>query len=261
MRRLGSILFALAALSACATGGQNAAATPGDPFEGWNRNVYAFNDAVDRYALGPTSDVYRTLTPGFARAGVGNVLSNLASPVVLVNDVLQGQPSRAFDTTSRFAINTTIGVLGLWDAAEYFGIEGHKEDFGQTLAVWGVEDGPYLMLPFLGPSTPRDAFGRIVDTALDPLNWTEFSGQEDLDDQIALGRGILGTLNARVAVDDQIETLRAQTEPYVALRRLYLSQREAAIRNGAVEENPYEDLPDFDEFLDEEDTGTGLEEE
>ncbi len=249
MRRSGLILLILLALSACATRAPQSDMTPGDPYEGWNRSIYAFNDEFDRYAFGPVAHAYEVLTPRLGRTAASNVLANLRSPVILVNDVLQGAPDRAATTSSRFVINSTIGVLGLWDAAQHFGIDGHREDFGQTLAVWGVGEGPYLVLPFLGPSNPRDAIGRLVDIALDPLNWTEFAGQESLDDQIAIGRVTIGTLNARVNLDDQINTLRAQTEPYVALRRLYQSQRAADIRNGALEENPYEELPDFDDFL------------
>ena len=140
-------------------------------------------------------------------------------------------------------------MAGLWDVAGYNGIEKHSEDFGQTLAVWGVESGPYLVLPLMGPTTPRDLFGGGIDRALDPLNWTEFADNPDLDDHIAIGRSVLGGLNARVALDDQIEQLNAQPEPYVALRRIYSSQRQAEIRNGRInEEEAYDDLPDFDEF-------------
>lgn len=221
-----------------------------DPYEGFNRQMFAFNNGVDKYALGPAASVYETVTPEFARDRVGDFLRNLKAPVIFVNDVLQAEPSRASDTFLRFTINTTVGVVGLWDAADHFGIERHTEDFGQTLAVWGVDSGPYLVMPFLGPTTPRDLVGKGVDYAFDPLTWTEFDGDPDLDDKIAMGRGVLGGLNARVALDDEIQQLNAQPEPYVALRRIYSSQRQAEIRNGRSEDEAelYEDLPDFDEF-------------
>lgn len=239
-------------LGACAS---TSPAQPGmipDPYEDFNRQMFAFNQGVDQYALGPAATVYETVTPAFARARLGDFLSNLKSPVIFVNDVLQAQPGRASDTFLRFTINTSVGLVGLWDAAAYFGLDGHDEDFGQTLGVWGVDGGPYLVMPFLGPTNPRDLVGSGVDRLFDPLNWTEFAGQPDLDDQIALGRGVLGGLNARVAFDEQVTALNAQPEPYVALRRIYSSQRQAAIRNGQPVDDTqvYDDLPDFDEFED-----------
>ena len=236
-------------LGACASTQSVETGTVSDPYEGFNRQMFAFNSEVDKYALGPAAGAYETVTPEFARDRVGDFLHNLKSPVIFINDVLQGEGDRAGDTLGRFLINSTIGVAGLWDVAGYNGIEKHSEDFGQTLAVWGVESGPYLVLPLMGPTTPRDLFGGGIDRALDPLNWTEFADNPDLDDHIASGRSVLGGLNARVALDDQIEQLNAQPEPYVALRRIYSSQRQAEIRNGRInEEEAYDDLPDFDEF-------------
>ena len=235
-------------LGACASTPPPEPGMIADPYEGFNRQMFAFNNGVDRYALAPAANVYETVTPSFARDRVGDFLANLKSPVIFVNDVLQAQPGRASDTFFRFTLNTTIGLVGLWDAAHYFGLEGHTEDFGQTLAVWGVDSGPYLVMPILGPTNPRDLLGSGVDVAFDPLNWTEFEGQPDLDDQIAMGRRVLGALNARVEFDDQIKTLNEQPEPYIALRRIYSSQRQADIRNGEPvdDADAYEDLPDFD---------------
>ena len=249
--RLSAAILAIS-LGACATTPQDPA-DPGavaDPYEGFNRQMFAFNNGVDKYALGPAANVYEAVTPEFARDRVRDFLRNLRAPVIFVNDVLQAEPSRAADTFSRFAINTTVGLAGLWDPAGHMGIERHGEDFGQTMAVWGVDSGPFLVMPLLGPTTPRDMVGLGVDYALDPLTWTEFESDPDLDDDIALGRGILTGLNTRVALDDQIKQLNAQPEPYVALRRIYSSQRQAAIRNGRTEDETelYEDLPDFDEF-------------
>ena len=235
-------------LGACASAPPPEPGTIADPYEGFNRQMFAFNNGVDQYALAPAATVYETVTPSFARDRVGDFLANLKSPVIFVNDVLQAEPGRASDTFFRFTLNTTIGLVGLWDAANYFGLKGHSEDFGQTLAVWGVDSGPYLVMPLLGPTNPRDLLGTGVDVAFDPLNWTEFEGQPDLDDQIALGRRVLGGLNARVEFDDQIRTLNEQPEPYIALRRIYSSQRQADIRNGKPvdDADAYEDLPDFD---------------
>ncbi|WP_034828018.1 MlaA family lipoprotein [Hyphomonas pacifica] len=241
----------VAGLTACASTQTAETGVVNDPYEGFNRQMFAFNNEVDKYALGPAASAYETVTPRFARDRIGDFLQNLKSPVIFVNDILQGEGDRAGTTFGRFMVNTTFGIAGLWDVAGYNGIEGHNEDFGQTLAVWGVDSGPYLVLPLMGPSTPRDLFGKGIDRAIDPLTWTEFDNNPDLDDHIAIGRAVLGGLNARVALDDQIEQLNAQPEPYVALRRIYSSQRQAEIRNGRLdEEEAYEDLPDFDEFED-----------
>ncbi len=245
MKLHASAALASLALTACATAPGEIA----DPYEGFNRQMFAFNNGVDKYAISPAATVYKTVTPEFARDRAGDFLRNLRAPVILANDVLQAEPSRAGNTVARFTINTTVGLLGLWDAADHFGIEHHSEDFGQTLAVWGVESGPFLVMPILGPTTPRDLLGTGVDRALDPLTWVEIDNDEDTDLAVRAGMSVIGALNARVRFDDQIDTLNAQPEPYVALRRLYSSQRQAAIANGRVNEaEAYEDLPDFDEI-------------
>ena len=242
-------MFRTASLSLICLAAAGCATTPGetvqgDPWEGFNREMFLFNQALDEAILSPAATVYETLTPKFARTGVGNVISNLNSPVVFANDVLQGEGGRASDTATRFLINSTLGVAGLWDAAEYFGLEGHSEDFGQTLAVWGVDSGPYLVLPVVGPTTPRDVLGGGVDRVFDPLTWSEFDGRDELQ----IGRGVLGALNGRVAADDAIDALNDQPEPYTALRRFYENNRQAAIRNGREDPDADADLPDFEAF-------------
>lgn len=239
------------ALTACATAPAAGSADISDPYEGFNRKMFAFNTGVDKYALKPASTAYKTVTPEFARDRVSDFLSNLRAPITFANDVLQAEPERAGTTFSRFTINTTIGLLGLWDAASHMGIDGHKEDFGQTLAVWGVESGPYLVMPFLGPTTPRDLLGFGVDRAIDPLTWVEFDNDRDTDLAIRGGMAVIGGLNARVRADGAITTLYSQPEPYIALRRVYSSSRQAEILNGRVDETTaYDDLPDFDAFDD-----------
>ena len=236
-------------LGACASSPAQQAGQIADPYEDFNRQMFAFNSGVDKYAVGPVAKVYETVTPEYGRDRVSDFLNNLKSPVVFVNDVLQAEETRAADTFVRFGLNTTLGIAGLWDVAEHFGLPRHSEDFGQTLAVWGVESGPFLVLPLAGPTTPRDFLGGRVDTLFDPLTWTEFAGEPDLDDQIAVGRAVLGGLNARVAFGDELKQLAAQPEPYIALRRIYSSSRQAEIRNGRVDEaSAYDNLPDFDEF-------------
>lgn len=219
-----------------------------DPLEPLNRKIFAFNEAADKAVIGPVADVYVAATPALAREGVSNALSNLNSPVVLANDVLQGEPVRAAETFYRFLVNSTVGVLGVFDPAAEFGVERHSEDFGQTLAVWGVEEGPFLVLPLMGPSNLRDTAGRGVDGFIDPLNTGEINNDEDLTETLRWTSFGLGLLQTRAALDDQLELLREQPEPYVAMRRGYTAQRKAAVRNGREEEDPYKDLPDFDAF-------------
>ena len=249
MKLPASAALATLVLSACATAPATEPGTIADPYEGFNRKMFAFNNGVDKYALSPAATAYKTVTPAFARDRVSDFLSNLNGPVIFANDVLQAEPSRAGTTAARFTINTTIGLLGLWDAADHFGIDGHSEDFGQTLAVWGVDSGPFLVMPLLGPTTPRDLVGTGVDQALDPLTWVQIDNDDDTDLAVRAGLSVVGVLNARVKLDEQIDTLNAQPEPYIALRRIYSSQRQAAIANGKVDEaTAYDDLPDFDEF-------------
>ena len=251
MFRISAALSAACLATACAstpTGQSVDAGAVHDPFEDVNRGVFAFNEAADKAVIGPVARGYGAVTPEFARTGVSNFTSNLNSPVVFANDVLQGEPGRASDTLVRFVVNSTLGVVGLWDAAAHFGLEGHSEDFGQTLAVWGVGEGPFLVLPFLGPSNGRDLVGRGVDIAFNPLNYTEVGNDEDINTAFRATTGVLGTLNARFNLEPVFQTLREQPEPYIAMRRAYKQTRDGEIRNGQEEDDPYKDLPDFDDF-------------
>lgn len=244
----GAALVAVA-LSACATAPAAGGSDLNDPYEGFNRRMFALNNGIDRYALGPASRAYKTVTPEYGRDRITDFLRNLRSPVVFANDVLQGEVDRAATTAGRFALNTTFGVLGIWDVATPAGLERHTEDFGQTLAVWGVQSGPYLVLPVIGPTTPRDLLGTATDRAFDPLVWVEIDNDRDTDLAVRGTLGVFGALNARVRLEDQINALNAQPEPYIALRRIYSSSRQAEILNGRINEDTiYDDLPDFGEF-------------
>lgn len=260
MKRAAIALLAATTLGACATSGNGSSADANiDPFEGVNRSIYGFNEAVDKAAIEPIARGYKAATPKPVREGVHNVLTNLGQPVVFTNSVLQGNANASGETFSRFLINSTIGIAGIFDVASTLGIEEHDEDFGQTLGVWGFEAGPYIMLPFLGPSSVRDTFGRFTDRGFDPLTWTEFESDPDLDDHIGVTRTVVGAIDTRARLLEQVEALREQPEPYVALRRNYLAQREADIRNGKTEADPYKDLPDFDVYEDPE-QGSDVEE-
>ena len=174
--RFGFVLAgSMVALSACATTPEDPSPSAVyDPLEGWNRGVFAFNEGVDKAILEPTAKGYRAITNEPVRGGVSNFLTNLNQPVVFANTILQGKPIAAVDTAARFVLNSTVGIVGIFDPATSVDIPEHREDFGQTLGVWGISNGPYLMLPFMGPSNLRDLTGRGVDVAFNPLNYAEF---------------------------------------------------------------------------------------
>ncbi|NQY14249.1 MAG: VacJ family lipoprotein [Henriciella sp.] len=245
MRITSVIATSLLAVTACATTSEDASSTAVyDPLEGWNRQVYAFNDGVDRAVLEPVAKGYRAVTNEPVRGGVNNFLTNLNQPVVFANTVLQGKPGAAIDTFARFTVNSTVGVAGIFDVATSLEVPEHKEDFGQTLGVWGVPNGPYLVLPLLGASNLRDFTGFGVDMAFDPINYAQFEG----DTEFRIGRTVTNVVVTRERVIEAVEILRDQPEPYVALRRNYTQQRAAAIRDGREQEDPFKDLPDFDDY-------------
>lgn len=215
-----------------------------DPWEGFNRAMFGVHRAVDNAVLEPVARGYRVITPRPVRGGVRNFLRNLNAPVIFANDLLQGEFKRAGSTAGRFAINSTIGIAGILDPATSIGLERHEEDFGQTLAVWGVPSGPYLFIPLLGPSNIRDGAGRGVDIALDPITWADF---DDID-TFRVSRSVLGALSTREGLLDPIDQIEAQGgDLYITYRSAYEVARQAAIQNGRTD---VQDLPDF-ELIDE----------
>ncbi|MGJ3231394.1 MAG: MlaA family lipoprotein [Oceanicaulis sp.] len=214
-----------------------------DPFEPVNRAVFQFNTAVDGALIEPAANAYVAVTPEPARDSVRNVFDNLNRPVVFANDLLQGDIRAASETAGSFVLDTTLGLLGILPLAKRAGIEQHSEDFGQTLARWGVPEGPYLMLPVLGPSSVRDGTGRFVDRYPHPLNWNEDYSEST---EAWLARGLNG-IDARARAQNAMDTLdRTAIDPYVQLRSAWRQNREQAIRDGAGEEGAYDDLPEFD---------------
>lgn len=200
-----------------------------DPLEPLNRGMYFVNDGLDTLVLRPAAEIYRIFVAPEVREAIRNVLANLRTPVILVNDVLQGETDRAGVTLGRFVINTTVGVGGIWDRARDFGLLGHTEDFGQTLAVWGVPEGPYLFIPVLGPSNPRDLAGAGVDIATNPLTW--ISGNETVD-AVLITRTGLTALDTREGLIEPLDALRqGSLDPYAALRSAYRQRREREISN------------------------------
>jgi phospholipid-binding lipoprotein MlaA len=212
-----------------------------DPLEPVNRAVFEFNEFIDALILVPVAHLYRVFIPRPVREGVGNVLSNASSPVILANDLLQGEWERAEVTFGRFMLNTIIGVGGLVDVATMVGMpEGHYEDFGQTLAVYGVGEGPYLMLPLFGPSNPRDLAGRVVDIAFDPI--ALFAPTE-----ATLSRSATEGVQLREQNIETVDELRRTSLDFYAAVRTWSRQlRAAEIRQGRP--GPLEDI--YDDFYD-----------
>lgn len=216
----------------------------GDPFEPVNRAVFEFNDAADRAIVGPAARAYAQATPEPAQQAVRNVFNNLNRPVVFANTLLQGDLERSSDVLISFLTDTTFGIGGLFALAEANGVPQHSEDFGQTLAVWGVNEGPYLMLPLLGPSNFRDGAGRFVDRYPHPFNWNEDFSQSE--EAWAL-RGLNG-LRFRADAQNVFAALdRTAIDPYIQTRSAYRQLRAEQIRNGTGDdETAFDDLPEFD---------------
>jgi len=206
-----------------------------DPLEGLNRVVFGFNQVVDHLVLEPSARIYRAVIPRPVRTGVTNVLNNLASPITLTNDILQGNPEAAANTIKRFMVNSTLGIGGIFDHATGLGEPLHYEDFGQTLGVWGVGSGPYLVIPILGPSNPRDASGMVVDTAVNPMTWILYDAPL-WQKSIPVGTQIVVS---REAILDDYDNLRKNSpDLYASVRDLYAQKRQAEIANEAAGYNP-----------------------
>ncbi len=213
-----------------------------DPLEPLNRYFFELNYAADELLLKPLAGWYYVALPNFAQDGVRNALRNLRSPIVLANDLFQGETERAGITVGRFLVNSTLGLAGLFDVASEMGLEYHAEDFGQTLAVHGVGEGPYLVLPLLGPSNPRDATGLVVDMLFDPLTYVGIFGGID---NIGLGAGVVEGIDTRARNLKTLDEIRkGSLDYYATLRSLYRQRRVDEINNG---ETPPEGVgPDFD---------------
>lgn len=217
-----------------------------DPLEPMNRAIFQFNEVADKVVLRPLAIGYRTVLPRGARHAIRNFLNNLAAPVVLLNDLLQGEGLRARDTFGRFMTNTIAGLGGLIDIASDAGIPYHDEDFGQTLAVWGLGPGPYLVVPLYGPSGVRDGFGDIADALVDPLG---FYIRGEYDWEGAVTRYLVDTIDWRAANLELIDDLRRSSiDFYAATRSAYRQQRNNEIRNGRVDQDDTDTLPPMIEF-------------
>lgn len=227
MKKTIAVVLASLLMGACATppgmGGD-----PRDPYENFNRKVFLVNSGVDKVLIKPVARGYANYTPNFLQTTVGNFFGNLADIWTALNNYLQFKPREGTMDAGRVLINSTLGIAGLADVATPLGLPKHEEDFGQTLAVWGVKSGPYVMLPFFGPSTMRDTFGKPVDLYADPL------GQFDMKSGWEWSLRATRIVDARARVlptTDLIE--QAALDPYQFIRDAYLQRREASVRDGA----------------------------
>jgi phospholipid-binding lipoprotein MlaA len=229
------LMIAIVALiSGCASTN----ASKADPFEGINRGTYAFNDAVDRAVLEPVARGYQAVLPQFVRSGVNNVFTNFGDVSVSLNNFLQGKPKDAASDLGRFLVNSTLGVLGLFDVATPMGLDKHNEDFGQTLGTWGVGSGPYVVVPFMGPSTFRDGLGRYADS---------YAGWAKQVDHIPTRNSAYGLelIDVRASLLGAGKSLdEAALDKYQFLRDAYLQRRLRMVYDGKAPQAKLDQLED-----------------
>ena len=221
-----SITLMALLLTACASIPPGSTADPRDPFERYNRAMFSFNKTVDDKVLKPVATGYVDVIPDLVRTAIGNFFGNIGDVWTAVNNYLQGKPRDGTNDLARVVLNSTFGIVGLIDVATPAGLVQHEEDFGQTLGVWGVKSGPYLILPILGASTVRDGLARPLDLYADPI--TQINGA-----------GVENSLRALRLVDDRATLLYstrmmedAALDPYLFVRDAYLQRRESRVRDG-----------------------------
>jgi len=242
IQKVAIVGYVLLAASACTTLSKNddpnLHVSP-DSLEGFNRKSYAFNDALDKAILKPVASAYDTALPEPAKNGVGNFFSNLSEPISIINNIFQGKGDGALSSTYRFVVNSTIGIFGLFDVADYYKVEQKPEDFGQTLAAWGVKPGPYIVIPFLGPSNIRDGVSRALGSAvIYPIDIvTDDSGA-------TLALTVLDIVDNRADLLGADDVLDKQLDPYLFLKTAYESNR----INQIYDDNPPEQSDDDLEF-------------
>lgn len=225
--RAGSALLVSAVL--LLTGCASSNAPKADPWEGLNRATFSFNEGVDKVLLVPAAKGYQAVTPGFVRTGVSNAFSNVGDVGNGLNNLLQGKPSSALSDIGRVLVNSTLGILGLFDVATPMGLEKHNEDFGQTLGKWGVGSGPYVVLPFLGPRTLRDAAAIYPDS--------QATGYGRLIDHVATRNAVRGLdiIQIRAELLATTRTLdEASLDKYQFLRDSYLQRRLNQVHDGKI---------------------------
>ena len=212
-----------------------------DPLEDRNRSIYAFNENLDEAIIEPAADGYDYITPNFLQKGFNNFFDNINYPVTIINQVLQGNFEESLSDTLRFTINSSIGILGFFDPASSMGLPEHDEDFGQTLAVWGVKEGPYLMLPFFGPKTLRSLTGDLADVLFNPLL--------NIDDtNLKIKTNLINILQDRSDLSSLEEELDNSFDPYQYIKDSYIQNRKYKIYNGNITEDDLEIDIDFNDF-------------
>ena len=249
--RRGAVLAALftVLLSGCATRPSDpedlaAYQELNDPFEPANRAIFAFNMALDDIIVRPVAIGYRAVVPSPLRSAARNFIDNLGTPLDMLNNLLQGEIDRAGHSMGRFLTNTILGLGGLIDIASDAGIPRYDEDFGQTLAVWGVAEGPYLVLPLLGPSNARDGIGLAVDTVSDPFsNWAKRNGYEKLV-YTRTGVDLIDRRSQNIETIDQLR--ESSIDFYTTVRSVYQQYRRSAICNGWTSGDDCSPMTDFD---------------
>lgn len=223
-------IFLAFMLTGCATQANK------DPLEGLNRGIYKFNDTADKAVIKPVAGAYKAVLPSPVRTGVSNFFGNLNTFITAINDLLQFKFSNAMDDAGRFVINSTVGILGIIDVASMDNVPHHNEDFGQTLGYWGVGDGAYLVLPFLGPSSVRDTTGLVVDTlAFDPITYIDDPATRNSLRAVKFLDKRAQLLPASDLIDD------AALDPYSFTRDAYLQRRASQIRDGVADKSENED--------------------
>jgi phospholipid-binding lipoprotein MlaA len=225
------LVLCLLFLGGCASLPPGSKRDPRDPWERMNRTTYNFNDKFDRALLRPVASGYRRVTPRFVQSGISNFFDNLDYPIVIVNDLLQGQFRPFFSDCTRLILNTTIGIGGLWDPATRAGLEKNDREFGQTLGKWGVHKGPYVILPFLGASDVRDAFGRLVDDFTTPRQYIH-------NRYWNYGLFVVQEVDFRSRLLDTDHLVYEAYDPYAFLRNVYLQRRDFKVYGG---QSPSED--------------------
>jgi phospholipid-binding lipoprotein MlaA len=222
-------------------GGCASTNNPRDPLEPLNRAMYQVNDGLDKVVMKPVATVYKTVLPQFVRTGVTNFFNNLYDILTALNNLLQGKIADAASDVGRIALNTTVGIAGFIDVGTEVGLEKHKEDFGQTLGRWGIPDGPYLQIPFFGPSSFRDGVGLFVDVKLDPIRWI-------WRDHIATRNSVwaLHIINLRANLLDSTKILdEAALDPYEFQRDAYLQRRRNLVYDGNPPPQKDDDIPEL----------------
>jgi phospholipid-binding lipoprotein MlaA len=231
---IGCCLVLIFLLGGCATTtepiGHQSTTNAVDPYENVNRKIYIFNDAVDDYVSKPVSDAYKFITPQFVQTGVSNFFNNLQTINVVFNDLLQGKLAQGTRDTQRFLMNTTLGVAGIFDVAKTVGLDQNDEDFEQTFAVWGVPQGSYLVLPFVGPITVRGIPGAVFDTAANPISYV---GAPLLSNYIGTPIQAISLINKRANAEGSIKFIdEAALDPYVFTRESFLQWRSHLASDG-----------------------------